>query len=161
METNFKKFAGKIDVYAAQQLAEIADFWVASWAKTMPAIDFEQRRGWFLAHMEALSSNGIAIRVAIAEDAKIAGVITVDPRDGHIDQICVNPEWWGCGVAEALMATARQISPEQLKLDVNADNPRAFAFYVREGFEECGRDTNPRSGLPIIRMLWMPSERSS
>lgn len=137
-----------------RHLSEIADFWVASWVKTMPAIDFEARRPWIIAHLPALRDKGVAVRVALSDDDAPIGFITVDPTSGHIDQVCVAADHWGGSLATDLIAEAKRLSPTGLHLDVNADNPRAIAFYVRHGFVETARGANSSSGLPIIAMRW-------
>jgi putative acetyltransferase len=148
-----KLFAGHIERYDPRDLARIQDFWVVSWTLTMPEIDFEARRPWLATHLEALEAEGTEIRVAVTGDT-IVGFVTVDPANGHLDQICVAPDWWGRGVAEALLTAARMISPGRLMLDVNTDNARALHFYRRAGFVEASKDINPNSGLPIARMVW-------
>ena len=37
------------------------------------------------------------------------------------------------------------------------DNARAIRFYARNGFAQDGRDVNPTSGRPVLRMAWRPS----
>jgi len=135
-------------------LPAIADLWVASWARTLPSIDFEARRGWLLDHLDAARAKGAVVRVAIAGGGEPGGFVLIDPASGYLDQIAVHPELWGKGVAEALIAEARRISPEKIVLDVNADNPRAVAFYQRQGFREIGRGVNPRSGLATLKLEW-------
>ncbi len=144
----------EIVAFEDRHLSGIADFWVASWAKTMPSIDFEARRPWILAHLQALRDKGVAVRVALSDDGAPVGFVTVDPRSGHIDQVCVSPDHWGGGLASNLITEAKRLSPAGLHLDVNADNPRAIAFYTRHGFRETGSGANPSSGLPIISMRW-------
>lgn len=144
----------KIVAFEDRHLAPIADFWVASWTKTMPAIDFEARRPWIVAHLLALHDKGVAVRVALSDDGTPIGFVTVDPANGHIDQVCVSPAHWGGGLASDLITEAKRLSPGGLYLDVNADNPRAIAFYVRHGFRETARGANPSSGLPVIAMAW-------
>lgn len=133
---------------------EIADLWVASWARTMPQIDFEARRPWLLDHLAKALEAGQAIRVAVVETGDVAGFVLIDPATGWLDQIAVAPAQWGSGIAEALLRAAREISPDGIGLDVNADNPRALAFYARHGFVEVGRGENPRSGLPTLKLEW-------
>jgi putative acetyltransferase len=147
-------FEGRIRPFDPHDMTGVQDFWVASWTLTMPEIDFDERRPWLAAHLESMLAEGTEIRVAVAGKGQLAGFVTVDPANGHLDQICVASDWWGHGVAEALLAVAREISPTRLTLDVNSDNARAIAFYVREGFEETGKDINQRSGLPIVKMAW-------
>jgi len=148
-------FQGHIAAYEPHDLGAILEFWVASWTLTMPEIDFEARRQWLATHLEGLHAEGAHIRVAV-EHGALVGFVTIDPANGHLDQICVAPDWWGRGVAEALLDAARAISPTRLMLDVNADNARAIRFYVREGFVETEKSINPRSELPILRMVWTP-----
>lgn len=135
-------------------LPEMADLWVATWAATLPEIDFEARRGWLVEHLAAALDAGQAIRVAIVETGDVVGFVLIDPATGWLDQIAVGPDLRGAGIAEALLAAARELSPERIGLDVNADNPRAVAFYLRQGFVEVGRGSNPRSGLPILKLEW-------
>lgn len=139
----------------------LADLWVASWAKTMPDIDFEARRPWFLDHFEKLRDTGAHILVAwgsAAGDgvAAPAGFVAIAPATGYLDQLAVAPAFWGQGAAEALMAAARMASPTGIALDVNQDNPRAVAFYRRLGFLIAFEGRNPLSGRAIWRMEWKP-----
>ncbi len=150
-----RRVRGVIDFDFAH-LVEVADLWVASWAKTMPSIDFEARREWFCTHLDEALRKKARIRVAVAATGDIVGFVLIDPATGWLDQIAVRPDWWGRGAAEALLEAAREISPRLIRLDVNADNPRAVAFYRRQGFREVGRGTNPRSGLPTIELEWRP-----
>ena len=137
---------------------KLADLWVASWAKTMPDIDFEARRPWFLGHFETLRQTGAEILVAVAgaQGGMPAGFVAIAPATGYLDQLAVAPAFWGKGAAEALMAAARTVSPAGIALDVNQDNPRAVAFYRRLGFTIASEGRNPMSGRAIWRMEWKP-----
>lgn len=138
-------------------LAEVADLWVASWTRTLPAIDFEARRGWFVDHVTAAMARGETVRVAITQTGEIAGMVMIDPGSGYLDQIVVGIDWWGQGVAEALIDAARQVSPARVALTVNQDNPRAVAFYRRLGFRVTGEGANPVSGLKTLDLEWRPA----
>ncbi len=135
-------------------LPEMADLWVATWTATMPSIDFEARRDWLVDHLTAALARGEEIRVAVVETGEVAGFVLIDPATGWLDQIAVGPQQRGCGLAEALLAEARRISPDRIGLDVNADNARAVAFYRNQGFEVVAEGCNPRSGLPILKLEW-------
>lgn len=135
-------------------LPGLVDLWVASWAKTLPAIDFEARRGWLLDHLETETAEGVRVRVALSGTGEPLGFVMIDAATGYLDQIAVAPEVWGGGIAEALLREARRLSPAKIVLDVNADNPRAVAFYARQGFREIGRGVNPRSGLATLKLEW-------
>jgi putative acetyltransferase len=39
---------------------------------------------------------------------------------------------------------------------VNEDNARAIRFYERNGFTHAGKDVNPTSGRPVLKMVWRP-----
>jgi putative acetyltransferase len=86
----------------------------------------------------------------------MVGFVTVDPSTFDLDQIVVAPEVWGVGVASALMAEAKRISPAGLDLYVNTDNARAISFYEKHGFSISGEALNWRSGAPVHKMSWRP-----
>lgn len=135
-------------------LPEVADLWVESWNKTLPAIDFETRRGWLVDHLSGLEASGSLIRIAVVETGAVAGFVAIDPATGYLDQIAVGPAWWGKGIAEALLDEARRVSPARIVLDVNEDNLRAVAFYMRNGFLPIGEGVNARSGLKTLKLEW-------
>ncbi len=133
--------------------------WVAAWQATLPQIDFAARAGWLAERLDALEAAGAVTRLALAagrgsDDVSLAGFVVVSPATGYLDQLVVGPHWFGAGVAAALLAEARRLSPHRLELHVNQDNPRAVRFYEREGFLRTGEGINPRSGLPIWRYEW-------
>ncbi|WP_035715010.1 GNAT family N-acetyltransferase [Azorhizobium doebereinerae] len=137
-------------------LQAAADLWVATWAATMPDIDFEARRPWFLEHLAKLRAAGARVLVAEVPTDAIAGFVIIDPATRYLDQLAVAPGQRGGGAAEALMAAARAVSPGGIVLDVNQDNGRAVAFYRRSGFRIVSAGENPMSGRAIWRMEWAP-----
>lgn len=141
--------------FAPADLPAVSDLWVATWAKAMPDIDFEARRPWFHGHLETLQDGGAEVLVARA-DGEVAGFVAIHPGTRYLDQLAVAPAFWGAGAAGALMAAARDRSPDGIDLDVNQDNPRAVAFYQRHGFRIAAAATNPASGRAIWRMEWRP-----
>ncbi|MGA2894904.1 MAG: GNAT family N-acetyltransferase [Xanthobacteraceae bacterium] len=129
--------------------------WLRTWAAAFPDIDFAARlnwwRRWWREELVATTT------IVIAEtDGVMIGFVTVDPDTFYLDQIVVAPERWGTGVAEALIAEAKRISPKGLDLDVNTDNARAIRFYEKHGFVIGGAGKNPLSGKPIHSMSWRP-----
>ena len=58
--------------------------------------------------------------------------------------------------AKQLLGQAKAACPEGFRLNVNADNFRALAFYRCEGFVQTGEGRNPLSGLPIFTLNWRP-----
>ncbi|QCI69279.1 GNAT family N-acetyltransferase [Phreatobacter stygius] len=132
----------------------MADLWVTTWAATYPAIDFDKRRPWFTDRITAFAGSGVAIPLAFVGPA-LAGLVTVDPAGGWIDQMLVGLAYQGSGVGQALMGEAKRLSPNGLSLDVNADNIRAIAFYRREGFAKTAERINGQ-GFAIDVMVWSP-----
>ena len=120
----------------------------------MPQIDFEARRCWLDRHLdECLRSGGVALVADLPGDGPV-GFVTVDPRRRTLDQLAVAPPHQGSGVADVLMAAAKDLSPAVLALDVNRDNLRALRFYRRHGFRTIGTGHNPQSGLPTLLLQW-------
>ena len=140
--------------YCVRDLPAIEDFWVASWAATGFAIDFSARVPWLRAHLTKLAAEGVEIVVGLDGGGRPAGFVTIDPKSGHLDQLCVAPSAQGGGLARALLVEAKRRSPGRIHLDVNEDNVRACRFYEREGFAIVGRGHSAMSGLPVRRLSW-------
>ena len=138
----------------------LLDLWVLAWRAAMPEIDFEARRPWLDARLDALLLSGARLLVAEAGGGP-AGFVTVDPARRHLDQLAVHPDHRGSGIADRLMAAAKALSPRGLALDVNAANARARRFYARHGFTEVATGSNPRSGLPTLLLRWSDSSPQS
>jgi putative acetyltransferase len=137
----------------------MTDIWVDIWRDTMPSIDFEARRPWFVERIGAHLAGGVDVVLAVepGDDAEILGFVTIDRRDGHLDQLGVARRAMGRGAARRLIAEARRRSPGGVHLEVNEGNPRAVRFYEREGFACTGRGVSPASGLPLLHYRWQPA----
>ncbi len=149
---------------APDDRAAMGDLWVASWAATLPEIDFEARRPWLMGHLDALDAGGALARVAVEASgegagqraSRVAGFVVIHPQTGYLDQIAVGPDFRGTGAAEALIAEAKAISPALVALDVNQENPRAVRFYEKMGLAIVSEGKNPASGRLTFRMEWRP-----
>jgi putative acetyltransferase len=138
--------------------AALADLWVAAWRGTGLAINFQTRRDWLIARLGELASSGATILVAVKAGGAPAGLVTIHPKTGHLDQLCVAPACQGDGTARALLDAAKRLSAGRVRLEVNADNFRARRFYQREGFVETGIGVSETSGLPLLLMEWRPDK---
>jgi putative acetyltransferase len=146
--------------YVAGDEAAAIELWRRTWQLAYPRIDFTARLPWWRERWRGelvpactimvIENAGAAAGLAPGD---IAGFVTVDPRNGYLDQIVVAPEAWGTPVAAALIDAARQISPAGLELLVNCDNARAIRFYEKQGFTVSGEEVNAR-GAPLFRMNW-------
>ena len=141
--------------YAPADEDAAIELWRRTWQQHYPHIDFTARLDWWRERWRNELVATATITVAEA-GARLVGFVTVDERTGYLDQIVVAPEAWGTDVAVALIAHAKQLSPDGLDLKVNADNARAIRFYEKQGFAAAGEEINPRSGAPIRKMSWRP-----
>jgi putative acetyltransferase len=144
--------------YQARDLGEIESFWVAAWNATGIAIDFSARAPWLREHLMKLIAEGVEIIVGVDEEGCPAGFVTIHPKTGHLDQLCVAPSSQGGGLAHALLDEAKRRSPGRIHLEVNEDNRRACRFYEHEKFEVDGLGKSSLSGMPVRRMSWRVAE---
>jgi len=131
------------------------ELWRRTWQIAYPSIDFATRLEWWRQrwHQDLVP----AATITVAEsNGGIIGFVTVDPKSFDLDQMVVAPEAWGSGLATALLAEAKRISPQGLDLHVNKDNVRAIRFYEKQGFVICGEAMNWRSGALVHKMSWRP-----
>ncbi len=141
--------------YAPADEEAAIELWRRAWQLAYPEIDFAARVDWWRQRWREELVPTAEIAVAEA-DGQIVGFVTVDPGTLDLDQIVVAPEAWGMGVASALIAEAKRISPGGLDLHVNKDNGRAIRFYEKHGFVISGEALNWRSGAPVHKMSWRP-----
>src|SRR5262249_31335656 len=141
--------------YATADETAAIELWRRTWQQHYPHLDFTARLPWWRERWRNELVPTAVITLA-GTDGNLAGLVTVDRKTGYLDQIVVAPEAWGSGVAVALVAEAKRLSPSGLDLTVNADNARAIRFYEKQGFVITGEDVNPISGAPVRRMGWRP-----
>lgn len=130
------------------------ELWRRTWQQAYPSIDFTARVAWWRERWRTELVPAASIVVAEQADALI-GFVTIDDK-GYLDQLVVSPEQWGSPLASALVDEAKRLSPNGVSLLVNEDNARAIRFYLRNGFAHAGKDVNPTSGRPVLRMAWRP-----
>jgi putative acetyltransferase len=141
--------------YASADEEAAVELWRHTWQQAYPQIDFTARLDWWRQRWREELVPVTTIIVAEA-DGRMLGFVTVDPRTLDLDQLVVVPEAWGSGIADALIAEAKRISPVGLDLHVNKDNVRAIRFYEKQGFVISGEALNWRSGAPVHKMSWRP-----
>jgi putative acetyltransferase len=128
--------------------------WLKTWQEAYPLIDFAARVPWWRERWRSELVPNAAIIVAEAAGA-LVGFVTID-GEGYLDQLVVAPEHWGSKLADTLVDEAKRLSPDSVTLLVNDDNARAIRFYERNGFVRAGKDINPTSGRPVLKMVWKP-----
>jgi putative acetyltransferase len=137
-----------------EDLAPLADLWIASWQATLPLIDFAARRDWFCAYVAEIEERGGMTLCAFDSQDALSGFILIDIRRAILEQIAVAPALFGSGLGAFLLEAAKERCRAGLSLDVNMDNPRAMRFYEKHGFVQTGEAVNPNSGLLISHMHW-------
>ena len=142
-------------LYVPEDDAAAIELWQHTWQTAYPALDFSARVEWWRGRWRSELTPHAIITIAEA-NGEMVGFVTVDPRNGYLDQIVVAPRSWGSGIAPALVAEAKRVSPQGLDLLVNSDNARAIRFYLKHGFAITGDDVNPRSGARVHKMSWRP-----
>jgi RimJ/RimL family protein N-acetyltransferase len=136
--------------------------WAPDWSPTEQLRE-EQRRAWHegLTQPEAWTvvaeAGGALIGVARfgpARTDRIGG----DPIRGraHLGALFVDPEWWGTGVAQALLGDAiremRERGFDSVRLLVPEGHERARRLYVRHGFEPVGPWPENLFGLRVAEL---------
>jgi putative acetyltransferase len=147
----------KLRPYQAADEDAAIDLWLRSWQAAYPEVDFSARLDWWRARWRNELVSSATIIVAETQ-AGIIGLVTVDPRNGYLDQLVVAPQAWGLGLAATLMTKAKALVPAGLELHVNQDNARATRFYAKQGFTIAGESVNPQSGRPTFLMRWRPND---
>ena len=138
--------------YRSEDEDALIELWLTTWRQAYPSIDFAARVPWWRERWRnELVPNAEVIVAELA--ASPVGFVTID-RKGYLDQLVVAPDHWGSKLAEALLDEAKRLSPDSIELLVNDDNARAIRFYERNGFVHGGRDVNPTSGRPVLKMIW-------
>lgn len=80
-----------------------------------------------------LEEHGKWRQILVAEaDGRHAGFSCL--VQDYVDEFFVDPDFWGRGVADALMRESIQLYPERLELDCFEQNGRGRRFYERHGF---------------------------
>ncbi len=121
------------------RLAALADA-PDSFADTLTEATALLERDW-----RAMTRTGAIFIASAAPEpvGVVAGVPRESPAERGMGAMWVAPPWRGRGaapmLADAVIAWARSEGAARLGLWVPADNPRARAFYERQGFRTTGR----------------------
>src|SRR5262245_54970801 len=99
--------------YTPAAEAEAIELSPSTWQLAYPQINCNDRVDWWRQRWRDELVPATTITVAEA-GGRMLGFVTVDPRTFDIDQTVVAPEAWGLGVAAALIAEAKRISPAGL-----------------------------------------------
>jgi GNAT superfamily N-acetyltransferase len=135
-----------------------AEVWLRSRKAAVPAIpeprhtDDEVRH-----HFQTVLALQRELWVAVDDtNAAVTAVLVLDGAE--VDQLYVDPEWWGHGIGSRLIEHAQRLRPHGLWLWTFQTNTGARRFYERHGFvavyETDGSGNEERA--PDVRYAWTP-----
>jgi GNAT superfamily N-acetyltransferase len=132
----------------------ITDLWLRSRAASVPAIppavhtDAEVQR-WFSDVVLPTHE----VWVAQVDDGSVIGLIVLD--ESWVDQLYVDPPWFGRGVGSRLLTFAKRQRPKGLELWTFESNHSARRFYERHGFTVVdSTDGDNEEAEPDLRYRW-------
>jgi GNAT superfamily N-acetyltransferase len=135
-----------------------AEVWLRSRKAAMPAIpapvhtDDDVRH-----HFRTIVVTERELWVAVDDvSADVTGLLVL--ADADVDQLYVDPGWWGRGIGSQLLEQAKRLRPNGLWLWTFQANTGARRFYERHGFVAV--DATDGSGneerAPDVRYAWRP-----
>lgn len=136
---------------------EVVRLWRRAREDAVPWI--EARMGYTpdddLAHFRGHVMPEYAVWVAVEAGAPVA---LMSLGSGVLHQLYVDPPAQGRGHGSALLAHAKALSPEGLRLFTHQRNERARRFYEKRGFAATAFGTSPPpESEPDVEYRWKPS----
>lgn len=131
----------------------IADLYMAARADALPLVkqvhSDEETRAWV---HQILGQEGLLLVAEIG--LHIVGFLRLVGED--LDQLYVLPDFYRKGLGSQLLARAKEVSPQRLRLYTFQSNERARAFYEHHGFRSVDYNDGTRNeeNEPDILYEW-------
>jgi len=138
-----------------EELDEIACLWKASW----DTIGITIAADLALPELKARLREQVPAHwdlYVYEYEARSVGMLALVPADNVQAEVFVAPEQQGQGIGKVLMAFAREKMPTEIHLSTAANNHRAAAWYVREGFELTRTRIHEEMGREMLDFTWRP-----
>lgn len=135
--------------------AGMADAWLRSFRAALPTVRLahsdDEVRVWFSFVVVPQYETWVA-----AAGRSVVGLLVLD--GGELEQLYLDPSWWGKGLGDRLVALAKQQRPDGLGLWTFQVNGPAQRFYERHGFIAVERTDGLRNEErePDVRYVWQP-----
>ncbi|MFC5625616.1 GNAT family N-acetyltransferase [Algoriphagus winogradskyi] len=133
-----------ISKIAPSEYPQVVELWEASVRAThefLPEEDIQFFKPLILnEYLKAVELNCVR-----DDSGKILGFSGV--AEGNLEMLFVHPVFAGKGIGKALLTYALE-NLGVSKVDVNEQNPKATAFYLKNGFEIIGRSELDGTGKP-------------
>ncbi|MFE4639315.1 GNAT family N-acetyltransferase [Streptomyces sp. NPDC056773] len=133
----------------------MADAWLRSFRAALPTVRLahgdDEVRDWFSFVVVPQYETWVA-----AAGRSVVGLLVLD--GGELEQLYLDPSWWGKGLGDRLVALAKQQRPDGLGLWTFQVNGPAQRFYERHGFIAVERTDGLRNEErePDVRYVWQP-----
>lgn len=135
--------------------AGMADAWLRSFRAALPTVRLahgdDEVRDWFSFVVVPQYETWVA-----AAGRSVVGLLVLD--GGELEQLYLDPSWWGKGLGDRLVALAKQQRTDGLGLWTFQVNGPAQRFYERHGFIAVERTDGLRNEErePDVRYVWQP-----
>ena len=145
------------DVQAIKEL--LRETWHDTYASLLPKTAIEEITSeWHAPALLAEQIRSSDIYFATArEGATVVGVITARQHEDAIvvARLYVRPQRQRRGIGRALLESSYQAfsGAERVRLTVEADNRKGFAFYAKQGFLEVARNSEEIAGARLENVI--------
>jgi len=144
----------RVRPFAPADAASVVAVWRASKREAYPFLPLEQKytleddTAYFDAHIVP------RCRIEVAEiDRRIVGFLAM--AGSYVDRLYVHPSWQGQGIGSRLLARARALSPDGLRLHTHVENFLGRAFYEKHGFRAVRFGMSPPpENAPDVEYHW-------
>jgi len=147
----------QIRPYEPSDEAAVTEMWHETKRRAYPYLATEQ--SYTPQQSAGFFRESIAPRcdVWLAEsETRIVGFLALE--GSYLDRLYVHPGAQRAGVGEALLAKAKQLSPERIELHTHQQNVSACAFYEKHGFRATRFGTSgPPESAPDVEYRWRPA----
>lgn len=151
--TGCSREAGMIRPALPEELDEIATLWKASWDTIGITIEADLGLPELRTRLRERVPAYWDLYVYEYE-TRIVGMLALMPAENILSEVFVAPAYQGRGIGKALMMFARQKMPTEIHLSTAANNHRAAAWYVREGFEITDMRIHEEMGREMLDFTW-------